>query len=207
VNVKVYDIKGREVEEMELDKDIFSGEINQAVLREAVLAYQSNQRQGTACTKTRGEVRGGGRKPWIQKGTGRARAGSIRSPIWVGGGTAFGPKPRSFKYPLPRRIKRLALRDALRKKINEGLFFVLNEFLIEEPKTKRMVEFLNNFSVEGKVLLIVDRWNDNMKKASSNLKNLELNLAHLVCAFDVLACDSVFITKQALAKLEERLKR
>jgi len=207
VNVKVYDIKGREVEEMELDKDIFSGEINQAVLREAVLAYQSNQRQGTACTKTRGEVRGGGRKPWIQKGTGRARAGSIRSPIWVGGGTAFGPKPRSFKYPLPKRIKRLALRDALRKKINEGLFFVLNEFLIEEPKTKRMVEFLNNFSVEGKVLLIVDRWNDNMKKASSNLKNLELNLAHLVCAFDVLACDSVFITKQALAKLEERLKR
>lgn len=207
MNVKVYDIKGREVEEMELDKDIFSGEINQAVLREAVLAYQSNQRQGTACTKTRGEVRGGGRKPWIQKGTGRARAGSIRSPIWVGGGTAFGPKPRSFKYPLPRRIKRLALRDALRKKINEGLFFVLNEFLIEEPKTKRMVEFLNNFSVEGKVLLIVDRWNDNMKKASSNLKNLELNLAHLVCAFDVLACDSVFITKQALAKLEERLKR
>jgi len=207
VNVKVYDIKGREVEEMELDKDIFSGEINQAVLREAVLAYQSNQRQGTACTKTRGEVRGGGRKPWIQKGTGRARAGSIRSPIWVGGGTVFGPKPRSFKYPLSRRIKRLALRDALRKKINEGLFFVLNEFLIEEPKTKRMVEFLNNFSVEGKVLLIVDRWNDNMKKASSNLKNLELNLAHLVCAFDVLACDSVFITKQALAKLEERLKR
>ncbi|MCD6082688.1 50S ribosomal protein L4 [Candidatus Aerophobetes bacterium] len=192
---------------MELDKDIFSGEINQAVLREAVLAYQSNQRQGTACTKTRGEVRGGGRKPWIQKGTGRARAGSIRSPIWVGGGTVFGPKPRSFKYPLSRRIKRLALRDALRKKINEGLFFVLNEFLIEEPKTKRMVEFLNNFSVEGKVLLIVDRWNDNMKKASSNLKNLELNLAHLVCAFDVLACDSVFITKQALAKLEERLKR
>ncbi len=207
MNVKVYDIKGREVEEMELDKDIFSGEINQAVLREAVLAYQSNQRQGTACTKTRGEVRGGGRKPWIQKGTGRARAGSIRSPIWVGGGTVFGPKPRSFKYPLSRRIKRLALRDALRKKINEGLFFVLNEFLIEEPKTKRMVEFLNNFSVEGKVLLIVDRWNDNMKKASSNLKNLELNLAHLVCAFDVLACDSVFITKQALAKLEERLKR
>jgi len=207
VNVKVYDIKGREVEEMELDKDIFSGEINQAVLRKAVLAYQSNQRQGTACTKTRGEVRGGGRKPWVQKGTGRARVGSIRSPIWVGGGTVFGPKSRSFKYSLSKRIKRLALRDALRKKINEGLFFVLNEFLIEEPKTKRMVEFLNNFSVKGKALLIVDRWNDNMKKASSNLKNLELNLVRLVCAFDVLACDSVFITKQALAKLEERLKR
>jgi len=207
VNVKVYDMKAKEVETVELNRDVFLGEVNQTVLREAILAYQRNQRQGTACTKTRGEVRGGGRKPWMQKGTGRARVGSIRSPIWVGGGTTFGPRPRSFRYALSKRIRRLALRDALRRKIRDGGFFVLNEFSIEEPKTKRMVEFLNSFSIKGKTLLIVNRWDDNVKKASSNLKDLKISLSHLVCAFDVLVCDNIFITTEALTKLEERLKR
>ncbi|RLE14037.1 50S ribosomal protein L4, partial [Candidatus Aerophobetes bacterium] len=142
---KIYNMQGEEVGSYELD-DIFQGEVNQPILREAFLSYQTNIRQGTVSTKTRGEVSGGGRKPWPQKGTGRARAGSIRSPLWVGGGTVFGPRPRRFSYSLSKKKKKLALVSSLRLKIQEKKMFIVDELKVDKGKTKEMVSFLNNFS-------------------------------------------------------------
>lgn len=207
---KVYDMQGRQVGSCELDDDIFQGEVNQPVLREVVLAYQANIRQGTASTKTRGEVSGGGRKPWPQKGTGRARAGSIRSPLWVGGGIVFGPKPRSFNYSLPKKKRKLALISSLRLKIKEGRMFVIDKLRVEKGKTKEMVSFLKNFSkivdTDGKILFIVDQKDEKVQRASSNIKNLNLIQASNVCGYHVLYHDSIFLTQDSLSKLIERLK-
>ena len=205
----VYDIQGRQIGSLELD-DIFEGEVNQPLLREAFLAYQVNNRQGTASTKTRAQVRGGGRKPWPQKGTGRARAGSTRSPLWVGGGVIFGPKPRRFNYLLPKRKKKLALISSLRLKIKERKVFVIDGFKIDNGKTKEMVSFLNNFSqitdINGKLLFILDEKNEKIRRACSNIKNLNLIQASNVCAFHILSYDSIFLTKDSLFKITKRLK-
>ena len=190
-----------------LDEDIFKGEINRWVLREAILAHQTNRRRGTASTKTRGEVSGGGRKPFAQKGTGRARAGTIRSPLWVGGGVVFGPKSRSFEYSLPKKTKRLVFKSSLRKKLKENLFFVLDSLELEEPKTRKMVEFLSHFPVKGRSLLILEEWDEKIRRATSNLPNLRISLAYLVSAYDILFHQSVFITRGALRKMEERLRK
>jgi len=179
MEVKVYNMQGKEVEKISLDKDVFEGEINQAVLREAVLAYEAARRQGTASTKSRSEVRGGGRKPWMQKGTGRARAGSIRSPLWVGGGVVFGPKPRSFRYSLPQKVKRLALKFSLRKRLKERSLFVLDKVSVNKGKTREMAEFLQRLGLEGKTLLILDKWDERIMRSSSNLKNLTLCLSSI----------------------------
>ena len=206
MKTKVYNMQGEEIGEIQLSDDIFQGEVKESLLREAVLAYQTNRRQGTASTKTRGEVSGGGRKPWIQKGTGRARAGSIRSPLWRGGGVVFGPKPKDFKYSLSKKVKCLALKSSLRKKIKEDSLFILDELSLKRPKTKEMVKFLDSFSLKGRTLIIADKWDEVIKRASSNLKDLRVILPRLVCALDVLYYDTVFVTKEALRELEARLK-
>jgi len=207
---KVYNMQGEEVDTLELDDEIFQGEVNKPVLREAILAYQTNLRQGTASTKTRGEVSGGGRKPWPQKGTGRARAGSIRSPLWVGGGTIFGPKPRDFSYSFPKKKKKLALISSLRLKIKEGKLFILDKLKVEKGKTKEMVSFLQKFSqmgdLKGKTLIVVDSKDEKVRRASSNIKNLRLVLASNVCGYHILSHHNLFLTRDSLSELTERLK-
>ena len=207
MEVKVYNMQGKEVEKISLDKNVFEGEINQAVLREAVLAYEAARRQGTASTKSRSEVRGGGRKPWMQKGTGRARAGSIRSPLWVGGGVIFGPKPRSFRYSLPQKVKRLALKFSLRKRLKERSLFVLDKVSVNKGKTREMAEFLQRLGLEGKTLLILDKWDERIMRSSSNLKNLTLCLSSIACGYDVLSHPNLCLTKEALSIIVERLKK
>jgi len=205
----VYNMQGEKVSRCELDDSIFKGEVNQPVLREAVIAYQANLRQGTASTKTRGEVSGGGRKPWPQKGTGRARAGSIRSPLWVGGGVVFGPRPRDFTYRLPRKKRKLALMSALRLKLKEGKIFILDRLVVEKGKTKEMVSFLANFVKDGvreKSLLIVSGKDEKLRRASSNIKNIRLVMASNVCGYHIIFHDNVFLTQDSLLKLVERLK-
>lgn len=202
----VYNMQGKEVEKISLDKDIFEGEINQAVLREAVLAHEAARRQGTASTKSRGEVRGGGKKPWAQKGTGRARAGSIRSPLWVGGGVTFGPKPRSFRYSLPRKVKRLALKFSLRKRLKEGSLLVLDKVSVKKGKTREMVELLQSLGLKGKTLLILDKWDEKIIRSSSNLKNLTLCLSSIMSGPDILSHHNLCLTKKALNTIVERLK-
>ncbi len=209
---KVYNMKGEEVGTCELDDKIFQGEVNQPLLREAIIAYQANRRQGTVSTKTRGEVRGGGRKPWPQKGTGRARAGSIRSPLWIGGGTVFGPKPRDYSQNLPKKKKKLALISALRLKLKEGKMFVLDKLEVEKGKTKEMVSFLEKFKINTqngeKTLIVVDEKEKNEKvlRASSNIKNLRITFASKVCGYDVFYYENLFLTQGSISKLTERLK-
>jgi len=203
----LYDAKGKRAGDITLDKDIFEGDINRWILREVILAHHANQRRGTASTKTRGEVRGGGRKPFAQKGTGRARAGTIRSPLRVGGGVTFGPKPRSFEYSLPKKTKRSAFRSSLRKKLRENSLFVVDKVKLNEPKTREMAKLLSQFPVEGKTLLILEKWNEKIKRATSNLKHLQVRIAPLVSAYDILSHESVLVTRGALSKIEDRLKK
>jgi len=203
----LYDAKGKRAGDITLDKDIFEGDINRWILREAILAHHTNQRRGTASTKSRSEVRGGGRKPFAQKGTGRARAGTIRSPLRVGGGVTFGPKPRRFEYSLPKKSKRLAFRSSLRKKLRENSLFVLDKLKLNEPKTREMARLLSQFPVEGKTLLILEKWNEKIRRATSNLKHLQVRLAPLVSAYDILSHESVLVTRGALKRIEDRLKK
>lgn len=203
----LYDAKGKRAGDITLDKDIFEGDINRWILREVILAHHTNQRRGTASTKGRSEVRGGGRKPFAQKGTGRARAGTIRSPLRVGGGVTFGPKPRSFEYSLPKKTKRSAFKSSLRKKLRENSLFVLDKVKLNEPKTREMAKLLSQFPVEGKTLLILEKWNEKIRRATSNLKHLQVRLAPLVSAYDILSHESVLVTRGALKRIEDRLKK
>src|SRR5690554_6893631 len=152
--VSVYNLEGQAVGEMELSDTVFGAAINEALLHEAVVMHLHNQRQGTAATKTRAAVRGGGRKPWRQKGTGRARHGSIRSPIWVGGGVTFGPQPRDYRRAMPKKARRQALKSALSSKVAAGSLIVLDELKFDEPRTRRMVDVLKNLQVQGKALVV-----------------------------------------------------
>lgn len=207
MQVPLYDTKGERAGDITLDKDIFEGDINRWILREVILAHHTNQRRGTASTKSRSEVAGGGRKPFAQKGTGRARAGTIRSPLRVGGGVTFGPKPRSFEYSLPKKTRRSAFRSSLRKKLRENSLFVLDKVKLNEPKTREMAKLLSQLPVEGKTLLILEKWNEKIKRATSNLKHLQVRIAPLVSAYDILSHESVLVTRGALSKIEDRLKK
>ena len=173
--VAVYDMTGKQTgEEIELMDYVFGVEFNEAVVHQAVVMQQANERQGTHATKTRGMVRGGGRKPWKQKGTGRARAGSVRSPLWVGGGTVFGPAPRSHAKDMPRKARRLAIRCALSAKVAEGALVVVDNLTFAEPKTKDTVALLNGFEAAGKkALIITDGENENVEKSSRNIEKVK----------------------------------
>lgn len=206
MEIKVYNIEGEEVEVLSLEKDVFDHRIRSSVLREAVLAYRASHRQGTASTKSRAQVKGGGRKPWIQKGTGRARAGSRRSPLWVGGGIIFGPRPRNFKYHFPQKMKKIALKSSLRKKIREGGLIILDRISIKNGKTKEMAEFLQSFSLKGKTLLVLEEPDEKIIRSASNLKNLRLSSAFCLSAYDILSHKNICITKGALLHIVERLR-
>ncbi|AGB40202.1 50S ribosomal protein L4, bacterial/organelle [Halobacteroides halobius DSM 5150] len=202
----LYDTEGQTVGNVDLNDEIFDVEINENVVHEAVTAQLAAKRAGTAKTKTRGQVRGGGRKPWRQKGTGRARHGSIRSPIWVGGGTTFGPQPRSYEKNVPKKVKKLAVKSALSAKVAENSLSVVDEFDFEQPKTKQMVSVLDNFkAADKKVLIVLNVRDNNIYKSASNIPGVKVVTSNQVNVYDVLNSDKVLITKGAINQVEEVL--
>ena len=172
-------------------------------MHEVVLNYLANQRQGTQSTKTRAEVRGGGRKPWKQKGTGRARQGSIRAPHWVKGGIAFGPKPRSYKYTLNKKVKRLALKSVFSSKVLENQLVVLDTFNFTEIKTKNMIKVLENLKVNEKVLIVIPENDLNVQKSAKNIPGTKVCLVNTINVYDMVKYSKLIVTKQAIEKIEE----
>ena len=202
--VAVYDMTNNKVGDIELSEDIFGVEINEGLVHQAVVMQLASRRLGTHSTKTRGDVRGGGKKPWRQKGTGRARAGSRRSPLWRGGGTIFGPHPRDYSFSMPRKQRRLALKCVLTDKVKEGNLIVLDALNFDEPKTKKFVEFQKTFGVDGcKSLFITAELIDNVTRSSNNLQNAKAIAALQLNVCDILHSDKLFLTKDAVAKIEE----
>ncbi|MCX7572301.1 50S ribosomal protein L4 [Tumebacillus sp. DT12] len=200
--VAVYNVTGAQVGEIELSDAIFGITPNAHVLHEAVVMQQASLRRGTHDVKNRSEVRGGGRKPWKQKGTGRARQGSIRSPQWVGGGTVFGPTPRSYAYKLPKKVRRLALKSALSTKVNANEIIVLDALSIDAPKTKDMVKILGNLKV-GKALVVSAEADANLALSARNIPGVKVVDATGINVLDLLHHDALVITKDAVAKVEE----
>ena len=201
--VNVYNMQGEIVEQIELSENIFGIEINEHVVYEVVKNQLANKRQGTQSTKTRGEVRGGGRKPWKQKGTGRARAGSTNSPIFVGGGIAFGPKPRDYSYKVPKKVRRLALKSVLTSKVQENEIIVIDHLDFNSPKTKDMVNLLARLNADKKALIVMDEKNINVIKSSKNIPHVETALVNTMNVYDILKYNSFIITKDAVRKVEE----
>jgi large subunit ribosomal protein L4 len=201
--VPVYNVTGAQVGEIELSDAIFGITPNPHVLHEAVVMQLASLRRGTHDTKNRSEVRGGGRKPWRQKGTGRARQGSIRAPQWVGGGTVFGPTPRSYAYKLPKKVRRLALKSALSSKVNANEIIVLDALTIEAPKTKDMVKILNNLKVGKKALVVSAEQDTNLSLSARNIPGVKVVDAMGINVLDLLHHDALVITKDAVAKVEE----
>ncbi|HOH69774.1 MAG TPA: 50S ribosomal protein L4 [Sedimentibacter sp.] len=201
--VALYDITGSQIGDVELSDDIFGVEVNTHVMYEAVKNYLANQRQGTQSAKTRGEVSGGGRKPWRQKGTGRARQGSTRSPQWVGGGVVFAPKPRDYSYKLPKRIKRLALKSALSSKVQDNEIIVVDSLVLDKPKTKDMIKVLLNLKAGKKTLVVIPERDENVILASRNIPGVKTAYVNTINVYDILNCDSFLITRDAVNKVEE----
>lgn len=203
--VLIYNIKGQSIGKMSLDKDIFNGEVNEAVLYQAIKMYEANLRQGTASTKTRSDVSGGGKKPWKQKGTGRARAGTIRSPLWRGGGIIFGPHPRDYSYSIPKGIKKLALISSLNDKLNNNELIVLEDIKIDKPKTKEFMSVLRNLKADDKPLLVLDDKDETIIRASRNIPHLLLRDYKTLNAYEVLKQHKLILTQKALVALTEQL--
>ncbi|WP_346354669.1 50S ribosomal protein L4 [Azotosporobacter soli] len=204
--VAVYDITGAKTGDMELNDNVFGVEVNEAVLHQALIMQQANQRQGNASTKTRGLVRGGGKKPWKQKGTGRARAGSIRSPLWVGGGTTFGPQPRSYAFTMPRKQRRLALKSALAAKVLGGELLILEDINFDAPKTKNVVKMMQDFNfADQKALIITAESIENVEKSSRNIPGIKTINTMGLNVYDLLHHNKVFVTKAAVSRIEEVL--
>ncbi|MFC7442661.1 50S ribosomal protein L4 [Laceyella putida] len=203
--VAVLDMSGQQVGEIELAETIFGITPNQAVLHDAVVMQQASLRRGTHAVKNRSAVRGGGRKPWRQKGTGRARQGSIRSPQWVGGGVVFGPTPRTYAYKLPKKVRRLAIKSALASKVIDSQLVVLDELKLEQPKTRDMVQVLKNLGVERKALVVTDNLEENAVLAARNIPGVKLISADGVNVLDVLYHDKLILTRGAVNRVEEVL--
>jgi large subunit ribosomal protein L4 len=205
--LSVYNMAGKTTgEEIELNEEVFGVEFNEPVVHQAIVMQQANQRQGTSATKTRGMVRGGGRKPWRQKGTGHARVGSTRSPLWVGGGVTFGPQPRSYHKDMTRTARRLAIRCALSAKVAEGQLVIIDNIAFDDFKTKRTLEMLDAFeAAENKTLIITNGENENVELSARNIRKVTvINNGGLNC-FDLLHNNKVFLDKNAVEKIEEVL--
>ncbi|MDQ0352419.1 large subunit ribosomal protein L4 [Alkalibacillus filiformis] len=203
--VALYNQSGSQVGDAELVESVFGIEPNENVLHDAVVMQKASQRQGTHKVKGRSEVNGGGRKPWRQKGTGRARQGSIRSPQWVGGGTVFGPTPRSYSYKLPKKVRRLALVSALATKVKTDDIYVLDELNIDAPKTKEIVTMLNNFNLEGKTLIVTANQNENVERSVNNIPGVDVLSVNEINVLDLVKHDTLLITKEAADQAGEVL--
>jgi len=201
--IDVYNMEGKKVSDVELNDNVFGIEPNEAVVHSVLVNYLANQRQGTQSTKTRSEVSGGGRKPWRQKGTGRARQGSIRAPQWVKGGIALGPRPRSYKYTVNKKERRLAICSVLSSKVLENNLVVLDKAEMKEIKTQAMVKTLANLKVEGKTLILLPERNENVQKSARNIKNVKTTLVNTINVYDLLKYNKLVVTLDAVKKLEE----
>ena len=202
-NMKVLDMAGKEVGEISLSDAVFGAEVNGAVLHLAVKSYLANQRQGTQSTKTRSEVSGGGKKPWKQKGTGHARQGSTRSPQWTHGGIALGPKPRSYRFELNKKVKRIALQSAFSAKVADGDMIVVDAINATEYKTKTMVNMLKALGSEKKALVVLEESNAFVTKSMANIPGVKTALVNTLNVYDVLNCDKFIVVKGAAQKMEE----
>lgn len=205
--IEVKNLEGEKVRELELADGVFARRPNKSLLWEAVKAYQASQRQGTHSTKSRGEVRGGGKKPWRQKGTGRARAGSSRSSLWRHGSIAHGPKPRDYSYELPRKMLQGALRSALAVKFLENKLTVVDEFALNEPKTRGFATSLVKLGLGNKVLVVNDTANRNLELSSRNIAGCDLVKGHKLHAYDILSHEQLLISEEAVTRLQEALAR
>jgi len=203
--VALFSVNGSQVGELELSENVFGIQPNVHVLHSAVLLQQAAERQGTHKTKGRSEVRGGGRKPWKQKGTGRARQGSIRSPQWVGGGTVFGPVPRSYGFKLPKKVRRLAIKSALSSKVIDNDIIVLDQLAFAAPKTKEFAAILNNLKVGRKALVVTANYEDNVALSARNIPGVKFVAADGINVLDVMVHDKLIITKDAVEKVQEVL--
>jgi large subunit ribosomal protein L4 len=201
--VELLNMQGERVGEIELHPLIFDSKVKVSLLHDVVRMLLNNQRSGTASTKTRGEIRGGGKKPWRQKGTGRARHGSIRSPIWRGGGIVFGPKPRDYRYVLPKKVRRAALYSALSAKLRESGLTVLDELSLQEPKTKEIARLLHNLKVQGKALLVTAGPDLYVYRSGRNIPGVKTIAARQLNVLDILNSDRLIMTKDAVATVEE----
>ena len=201
-NVSVYNIEGKEVGSIELNDAVFGVEVNEHLVHMAVVNQLANNRQGTQSAKTRSEVSGGGRKPWRQKGTGHARQGSTRAPQWTGGGIVFAPKPRDYSFKMNKKEKRIALLSALSSKVAESKIVVLDEFKLDEIKTKKFVEVMNNLKVEN-ALVVLEGENKNVVLSGRNIPSVKVTATNEINTYDVLKYDKVVVTKAALATIEE----
>ena len=201
--VALYNMEGSQVGDIELNENVFGQKVNTSVLHDVVKNFLANQRQGTQSTKTRSEVRGGGIKPWRQKGTGRARQGSIRATQWIKGGIALGPKPRDYRYTLNKKVKKLAMKSALSSKVNANEIIVLDELVLDEIKTKKISTMLKNLKVESKALIVTNEKNDNVVKSANNIKGVATTFTGSLNVYDILKYDVMVITKDAVSKIEE----
>ena len=201
--VDVYDIKGKKVSDIELNENVFGIEPNENIVHEVLINYLANQRQGTQSTKTRAEVRGGGRKPWRQKGTGRARQGSIRAPQWIKGGIALGPKPRSYKYTINKKEKRLAIRSVLSSKVLEKELTIVDKLELKEIKTKSMVKAFADLKLTGKTLVVLPEKNLNVQASTNNIEGAKTILVNEINVYDLLKYTNLVLPLDTVKKLEE----
>lgn len=200
--VDVYNMSGAVVGDIELSENIFGAPINKDTLHRVVINILANKRQGTQSTKTKSEVRGGGRKPWKQKGTGRARQGSIRSAQWIKGGIVLGPKPRSYRYTLPKQMRRVALKSALSAKLADNSIKVLDILALEEIKTKKMIEILGNLKVENTLLVIAEK-DEKITRSARNIEGVKTAYVNTINVYDILKYENFVITKDAIKQVEE----
>jgi large subunit ribosomal protein L4 len=201
--VDVYNIEGEVIDSIELNDDIFGITVNTHVMHEAVLNQQANKRQGTQSAKTKSEVRGGGRKPWRQKGTGRARQGSIRSAQWIKGGVIFAPKPRDYSYSLPRKVRTLALKSAFSSKVMDNNIIVLDSMDFLKPKTKEAVKMLKNLNIDTTALILIKEKDDNATRPIRNIEGVRTSFVNTINVLDIMSYDKLIITKDAIARIEE----
>lgn len=201
--VEVYNVEGKKVSDLELKEEVFGIKPNEAVVHSVLVNYLANQRQGTQSTKTRSEVRGGGKKPWRQKGTGRARQGSIRAPQWIKGGIALGPKPRSYQYRVNKKEKRLAIKSILSSKVLENNLVVVDQFDLKEIKTKQMATAMKNLKVAEKALIMLPTGDEKVQKSARNLEGVRTSSVATINVFDLLKYKKLVVTVDAVKKLEE----
>ncbi len=201
--VPVYNLSGEKVSEIELADGIFGIEVNENALYAVVKNQLANKRQGTQSAKLRSEVKGGGRKPWRQKGTGRARHGSSNSPIWVGGGITFAPKPRDYRYKLPKKLRRLAMKSALSSKVYQNELIVVEDLALQKAKTKEMANILKNLKAGKKALIVMDQKDEMVVRSARNIPGVETTLVNTLNVYDILKYDKFVITKSAVEKVEE----
>ena len=201
--IDVYNIEGKKVSDIELADSVFGIEPNEKIVHSVLVNYMANQRQGTSNTKTRAEVAGGGRKPWKQKGTGRARQGSIRAPQWFKGGIALGPKPRDYSYRVNKKERRLAVRSVLSSKVLENNLVVVDAMNFDAIKTKNMVSALSNLKVEGKTLIVLPEKNENVQKSARNIEGVKTSLVNTINVYDLLKYNKLVLTVDAVKSLEE----